>query len=152
MGLHPCSLENIRGGNKENNRNQHDTNIMACYSTSALKTQEKLLGRGWPIQPISTIFNPLVKSLTIFQHMAWQPFVVLRSITNPTDKVVIPLSPWSGVNNSFNFVFRQSIVSHNGAWLRIFPTRKKLGVVSMEWFQLRGIIWVFIIVIKFVKR
>ena len=30
------------------------------------KTREKLLGRGQPIQPVSTIFNPLVKGLAIF--------------------------------------------------------------------------------------
>ena len=52
--LHSHSLEKIRGRRSKNrkiteNKNQIVNNLTACYITSALKTQEKLLSKGWPI-------------------------------------------------------------------------------------------------------
>ena len=69
------------------------------------KTREKLLSRGWPIEPVSTAFDPLVESFAIFKHAPGQPFVVFRSVTNPLDEVAVPTSPWSRVNYSIDFVF-----------------------------------------------
>ena len=119
---------------------------------SALKIREELLGRGWPNQPVSSIFHPLVEGFTIFKHTHQQPFVIIRSVTNPTDKVTIPMSPSLGVNYLIDFVFHESIISHNGSWLQMFSARKKISVVSMVWFQFRSVVGVSIIIIKGVRR
>ena len=72
MGLHPHGLEKIRGGIRKimgiNMTSTHSLVFDECIKNPGkiCKTREKLLGRGQPIQPVSTIFNPLVKGLAIF--------------------------------------------------------------------------------------
>ena len=62
------------------------------------------------------------------------------------------MSPSLGVNYLIDFVFHESIISHNGSWLQMFSARKKISVVSMVWFQFRSVVGVSIIIIKGVRR
>src|SRR6267154_5708880 len=93
VGLHPPGLKKIK-------RTLHQQRWDAWCNC---QTTGKILIPWWKVscsaRPISTRLIPAIEVLAVFKEVCGKPFIVLRSVTLPTNKELITVATWPSVKD-----------------------------------------------------